>query len=107
MLVVQLLWIFSLLSAWCITIREFLFLEANKDAPVDVKGLLAKLQKSGILSSLKAGAVTSARKEETGGDSPNRAATPPIPSEHRGEVTDRLPKPPSDFKNFSMRALKM
>lgn len=70
---------------------------------MDVKGLLAKLQKSGIFS------VLAARKnwQDEGGDSPNRPATPPIPSEHRGEVTERLSKPPTDLKEFSMRALRM
>lgn len=79
----------------------------EKKPAVDVKELLANLQKRGILSSLKGTTTSSSRKEESGGDSPSRSATPPIPSEHRGEVTDRMPKPPSDFKNFSMRALKM
>lgn len=79
----------------------------EKKPTVDVKELLANLQKRGILSFSKATASTSSRKEESGSDSPNRVATPPIPSEHRGEVTDRMPKPPSDFKNFSMRALKI
>ncbi|VDK75640.1 unnamed protein product [Onchocerca ochengi] len=72
-------------------------------APVDVKSLLAKLQRTGILSALNA----NNRRDETGGDSPNRSITPPIPSEHRGEVTERLPKPPTDLKSFSMRALRI
>ncbi|VDM12021.1 unnamed protein product [Wuchereria bancrofti] len=72
-------------------------------ASVDVKGLLAKLQRTGILSALN----VNNRRDETGGDSPNRSVTPPIPSEHRGEVTERLPKPPTDLKSFSMRALRI
>lgn len=68
---------------------------------MDVKGLLAKLQRSGILSTL-----TSKKEDNTQRDA-NRSPTPPIPSEHRGEVTERLPKPPTDLKKFSMRALKM
>lgn len=77
---------------------------ASEQQPtVDVKGLLAKLQRTGILSALN----SNARRDETGGDSPNRPVTPPIPSEHRGEVTERLPKPPTDLKSFSMRALRM
>uniref|UniRef100_A0A915PXY4 CID domain-containing protein n=1 Tax=Setaria digitata TaxID=48799 RepID=A0A915PXY4_9BILA len=72
-------------------------------ATVDVKGLLAKLQRTGILSALNA----NNRRDDTGGDSPNRSVTPPIPSEHRGEVTERLPRPPTDLKSFSMRALRI
>lgn len=75
----------------------------ESQATVDVKGLLAKLQRTGILSALN----SNNRRDETGGDSPNRSITPPIPSEHRGEVTERLPKPPTDLKSFSMRALRM
>ncbi|EFO22115.1 hypothetical protein LOAG_06367 [Loa loa] len=70
---------------------------------VDVKGLLAKLQRTGILSALNA----NNRRDGAGEDSPNRSVTPPIPSEHRGEVTERLPKPPTDLKSFSMRALRI
>ncbi|VDM97555.1 unnamed protein product [Thelazia callipaeda] len=76
----------------------------NEPQPtVDVKGLLAKLQRTGILSALNA----HNRRNEPNEDSPNRPATPPIPSEHRGEVTERLPKPPTDLKSFSMRALRI
>lgn len=80
----------------------------NGEQPsLDVKGLLAKLQKSGFLSFNNASNASNAQKEESGKNSPPRAVTPPIPSEHRGEVTERLPKPPTDLKNFSMRALKI
>uniref|UniRef100_A0A915B7G7 CID domain-containing protein n=4 Tax=Parascaris TaxID=6254 RepID=A0A915B7G7_PARUN len=74
---------------------------SSKEQSMDVKGLLAKLQKSGILSTL-----TSKKEDKTQRDA-NRSPTPPIPSEHRGEVTERLPKPPTDLKKFSMRALKI
>lgn len=88
-------------------ILSFNFLASSGTEPhaaVDVKGLLAKLQRTGILSALN---VNSRRDETGGGDSPNRSVTPPIPSEHRGEVTERLPRPPTDLKSFSMRALRM
>lgn len=78
-----------------------LFPGSEQQSTLDVKGLLAKLQKSGILS-----AISNNRKETTDNDLSHRSITPPIPSEHRG-VTERLPKPPSDLKDFSMRALKM
>uniref|UniRef100_A0A183EZE8 SAP domain-containing protein n=1 Tax=Gongylonema pulchrum TaxID=637853 RepID=A0A183EZE8_9BILA len=72
---------------------------------VDVKVLLAKLQRTGFLSSLKA----SNKGSEAGAtdDSTTRPVTPPIPSVHRYEVTEKLPTPPTDLKSFSMRALKM
>uniref|UniRef100_A0A0N5AWT2 CID domain-containing protein n=1 Tax=Syphacia muris TaxID=451379 RepID=A0A0N5AWT2_9BILA len=79
----------------------------EKKSAVDVKELLANLQKRGILSTFNKATKPSSKKDESRADSPNRSATPPIPSEHRGEVTDRMAKPPSDFKNFSMRALKI
>uniref|UniRef100_A0A183UVF6 CID domain-containing protein n=1 Tax=Toxocara canis TaxID=6265 RepID=A0A183UVF6_TOXCA len=75
---------------------------APKEPTMDVKGLLAKLQKSGILSTLSGKKDESSAQRET-----NHSPTPPIPSEHRGEVTERLAKPPTDLKKFSMRALKI
>ncbi|VDK17429.1 unnamed protein product [Anisakis simplex] len=83
---------------------------ASKEPTMDVKGLLAKLQESGILSALNAKKDDKAASNSTKNTSQrdyNKSPTPPIPSEHRGEVTERLPKPPTDLKKFSMRALKI
>ncbi|MFH4978327.1 hypothetical protein AB6A40_005036 [Gnathostoma spinigerum] len=74
---------------------------------MDVKGLLAKLQKSGFLTVNVNNKKNEGPSVRGGSDSPNRSPTPPIPSEHRGEVTERLPKPPTDLMKFSMRALKI
>lgn len=77
-----------------------------------VQGLLARLKQHGVLQNQKPAPTTNhsnnTRRGGPFGRGPRRVdMSPPIPSDDRGEVTDRRPYAPDALKDFKLRSLKM
>jgi len=81
---------------------DFKVKEEKKDSDLDVKELLSKLQKSGILKQLAKTEEPSTSKT-LAASSPARGASPPVPSNHRLDIIERRPNPSTAMKEFNMR----
>ena len=81
--------------------KHFLF-KFFLDSDLDVKELLSKLQKSGILKQLAKTEEPSTSKT-LAASSPARGASPPVPSNHRLDIIERRPNPSTAMKEFNMR----